>query len=84
VYLLESGGQKLLIAGDLINVSAVQFPRPDIATAYDTDAAEAASSRKRVLEYAAKNGVQFTGMHLIFPAFGTVAQTGAGFLFAVK
>jgi glyoxylase-like metal-dependent hydrolase (beta-lactamase superfamily II) len=84
VYLLESGGQKLLIAGDLINVSAVQFALPGIATAYDSDAAEAASSRKRVLEYAAKNGVQFTGMHLIFPAFGTVAQTGAGFSFVVK
>jgi glyoxylase-like metal-dependent hydrolase (beta-lactamase superfamily II) len=84
VYLLESGGQKLLIAGDLINVGDVQFPRPDIATAYDSDAAQAAASRKRVLEYAAKSGIQFSGMHLVFPAFGTVSQSGAGFMFAKK
>jgi glyoxylase-like metal-dependent hydrolase (beta-lactamase superfamily II) len=84
VYLLESGGQKLLIAGDLINVGDVQFPRPDIATAYDSDAAQAAASRKRVLEFAAKNGIQFTGMHLVFPAFGTITQSGSGFVFAKK
>jgi glyoxylase-like metal-dependent hydrolase (beta-lactamase superfamily II) len=81
VYLVESEGQKLLIAGDLVNVGAVQFPRPDIATAYDSDAAAAAASRKRVLEYAAKNAVPFTGMHVVFPAIGSVAQTGAGFTF---
>ena len=84
VYLLESGGQRLLIAGDLINVGEVQFPRPDIATAYDSDAVAAAASRKRVLEYAAKNGIQFSGMHLVFPAFGTVSQSGAGFVLVKK
>jgi glyoxylase-like metal-dependent hydrolase (beta-lactamase superfamily II) len=84
VYLIESDGQKLLIAGDLINVGAVQFPRPDIATAYDSDAGEAAASRKRVLEYAAKNAVPFTGMHLIFPAIGNVTQTGQGFSFTAR
>jgi glyoxylase-like metal-dependent hydrolase (beta-lactamase superfamily II) len=81
VYMIESGGQKLLVAGDLINVGAVQFPRPDIATVYDSDGAQAAASRKRVLEYAAKNAIPFTGMHLIFPAIGSVTQSGAGFAF---
>jgi glyoxylase-like metal-dependent hydrolase (beta-lactamase superfamily II) len=84
VYMIESRGQKLLVSGDLVNVGAVQFPRPDIATAYDSDAAAAAASRKRVLEYAAKNAVPFTGMHLIFPAIGSVTQTGTGFAFTAE
>jgi glyoxylase-like metal-dependent hydrolase (beta-lactamase superfamily II) len=81
VYLIESDGQKLLIVGDLINVSAVQFPRPDIATVYDSDGAAAAASRKRVLDYAVKNALPLSGMHLIFPAIGSVSQNGAGFTF---
>jgi glyoxylase-like metal-dependent hydrolase (beta-lactamase superfamily II) len=81
VYLIESEGQKLLIIGDLINVGEVQFPRPDSATAYDSDGAQAASSRKRVLDYAAQNGIVLSGMHLVFPATGTVSRSDSGFVF---
>jgi glyoxylase-like metal-dependent hydrolase (beta-lactamase superfamily II) len=85
VYLVESGGKSLLIVGDLINVGEAQFPRPDIATAYDSDPSEASAARKRVLEYAAKNALPFSGMHLVSPSIGVVTQAGAGFAFeAVK
>jgi glyoxylase-like metal-dependent hydrolase (beta-lactamase superfamily II) len=79
VYIIESRGQKLLVLGDLINVAEMQFPNPEIATIYDTDGNAAASSRKRVLEFAAENGVVISGMHLISPAIGLLMQNGTGF-----
>ena len=36
-YVFESGGQKLIVLGDVIHVGAVQFPDPDVAIAFDTD-----------------------------------------------
>jgi glyoxylase-like metal-dependent hydrolase (beta-lactamase superfamily II) len=81
VFIIESNGQKLLVAGDLINVPAVQIPRPDIATVYDSDAQAASASRKRVLEYAAKNAITFSGMHMVFPAIGSITQNESGFSF---
>jgi glyoxylase-like metal-dependent hydrolase (beta-lactamase superfamily II) len=77
VFLLESGGQKLLIWGDLIHVQDIQFPRPDISVTYDTDPAAAAAIRKRILEYAAANSIPVGGMHLSYPAVGAVSPDGA-------
>ncbi|MDR1950248.1 MAG: MBL fold metallo-hydrolase [Spirochaetaceae bacterium] len=72
VFLVESGGQKLLIWGDLMHVQAIQFPRPDISVTYDTDPAAAAVIRRRILEYAAANSIPVAGMHLVYPAIGAV------------
>lgn len=79
LFLVESGGQKLLIWGDLMHVELIQFPRPDIAVTYDTDPAAAIASRKRTLEYAAANKIPIAGMHLLYPAIGTVSKDGDGF-----
>ncbi|MDR3343296.1 MAG: MBL fold metallo-hydrolase [Treponema sp.] len=81
VYMIESHNEKLLVIGDLVNVAEIQFPRPDIATIYDTDGNAAASSRRRVFEFAAQNGIAVSGMHLISPAIGLLTQNGAGFSF---
>jgi len=83
-YMIESEGQKLLIAGDVINVQAVQFPRPDICAVFDGDADAASGTRKRILEYASENAVSFTGMHLLFPAIGSVTRDGQGFAFTAR
>jgi glyoxylase-like metal-dependent hydrolase (beta-lactamase superfamily II) len=77
IFLLESSGQKLLIWGDLMHVQNIQFPRPDISVSYDTDPAAAAAIRKEVLKYAAANSIPVGGMHLTYPAIGTVTVDGA-------
>jgi glyoxylase-like metal-dependent hydrolase (beta-lactamase superfamily II) len=78
IFMVESGGQKLLIWGDLTHVQEIQFPLPGISVTYDTDPAAAAAARKRVLEYAARNRIPIAGMHLTYPAIGTVtAEDGA-------
>ncbi|GHT69339.1 hypothetical protein FACS1894110_18600 [Spirochaetia bacterium] len=81
VFLLESGGEKLLIWGDLMHVQGIQFPLPDTSVSYDTDPIAAAASRKQILDYAARNKVPVAGMHLVYPAIGRVEAAGAGYRF---
>ncbi|MDR2952620.1 MAG: MBL fold metallo-hydrolase [Treponema sp.] len=81
LFMIENGGEKLLIVGDLLHVAPVQFPRPDISATYDSDAAVAATVRKQVLDYAAKNKIPIGGMHLAYPGIGTVSVEGTGFNF---
>jgi glyoxylase-like metal-dependent hydrolase (beta-lactamase superfamily II) len=79
MFMIENGGEKLLVWGDLMHVEAVQFPRPEISVTYDTDPAAAAASRKQVLEYAAANNIPIAGMHLLYPAIGTINKDGSGY-----
>jgi hypothetical protein len=81
VFLLESSGQKLLIWGDLMHVEGIQFPLPEISVSYDTDSAAAATVRKEILDYAVRNRIPVAGMHLVYPALGTVEQEGTGYKF---
>jgi glyoxylase-like metal-dependent hydrolase (beta-lactamase superfamily II) len=82
LFLLESGGQKFLIWGDLMHAEKIQFPLPSISVSYDTDPGAAAASRLEVLRYAAGNNITVGGMHLIYPAVGTVRAAGEGYAFS--
>ncbi|MFP3090620.1 MBL fold metallo-hydrolase [Treponema sp. TIM-1] len=79
LYLVQSGGEGLLIWGDLIHVQGIQFPLPGVSVTYDTDPAAAAAIRTKVLEYAAGNHIPIGGMHLVYPAIGTVSPQGNGY-----
>jgi glyoxylase-like metal-dependent hydrolase (beta-lactamase superfamily II) len=78
---LESEGKKFLVWGDLMHVQGIQFPVPDQSVSYDTDPLAAAASRKQILEYAVKNNIPIGGMHLVYPAVGTVSADGRGYRF---
>ena len=78
-YLITSGNSKLLIWGDLMHVSEVQFPLPQIAITYDVDSKTAVSTRTRILEEAVKNKWRIAGMHLPFPGIGSVEKDGDGY-----
>jgi glyoxylase-like metal-dependent hydrolase (beta-lactamase superfamily II) len=81
VFLVESGGEKLLITGDMIHVGDVQFPAPDISVSFDTDPAAARSSRRELLAWAEANSIPIGGMHLAFPAVGRVRAQNGGYTF---
>jgi glyoxylase-like metal-dependent hydrolase (beta-lactamase superfamily II) len=81
VFLIENGGEGLLIWGDLMHVQGIQFPLPDIAVTYDSDAAAAIAVRKEILGYVAERRIPIGGMHLQYPALGTVESAGEGFRF---
>jgi glyoxylase-like metal-dependent hydrolase (beta-lactamase superfamily II) len=77
-FMVESEGKQLLIWGDLMHAQDIQFPLPDVSVTYDTDPQAAAAIRKRFLEYAARNNIPIGGMHLVYPAIGTVTPAGNG------
>jgi glyoxylase-like metal-dependent hydrolase (beta-lactamase superfamily II) len=81
VFLLESGGAKLIIAGDYLHIALVQFPNPDISASYDMDKQQAAASRRQILDYAAKNKIPIGGMHVVYPGVGAVEADGNGYKF---
>ena len=81
VYLVEDKGEKFLIIGDLLHVAVVQFPVPEISATYDMDQKAAATVRRQVLEYAAKNSIPVGGMHIVHPGIGMVEAEGEGFKF---
>ncbi len=79
--MIESEKKKLLIFGDLLHITNVQFPYPDYSLVYDADPVKAAETRKRILEMASKEKIYVAGMHIKFPGIGTVSKKGNGYLF---
>jgi glyoxylase-like metal-dependent hydrolase (beta-lactamase superfamily II) len=80
-YLLESGGEKLLVVADLIHVAAVQFPHPEYSLVYDADVKQAVERRRQVLNRVATEKWLIAGMHIPFPGIGSVVKNGTGFDF---
>ena len=78
VFLLESEGEKLLFWSDLVHAAALQFPRPDFNASYDMDPEESAEVRVRFMEKAAIEKLPIAGVHLPFPAVGTVEKNPEG------
>jgi glyoxylase-like metal-dependent hydrolase (beta-lactamase superfamily II) len=78
-WLIQSGGQHLLIWGDIVHLAPVQLARPEARLIYDVDAELAAATRQRVLDWAAKGRITVAGAHLGFPGFGRVTKDGVRF-----
>ena len=81
VFLAESKGKSLLIWGDLVHIEGIQFPYPSVAVRWDTEASAAIAVRSRILAHVAKNRIPVAGMHLLYPAIGTVKAAGTGYEF---
>ncbi|WP_020590661.1 MBL fold metallo-hydrolase [Kiloniella laminariae] len=78
-FLLRSAGQEVLIWGDVIHFTALQFARPDWRVVFDTDMDQAEQTRRRMLDRVAADRVAVLGSHLDFPGLGHVAREGDNF-----
>lgn len=78
-YVVESGGQKLVLWGDLMHVAAVQFADPTVTIAFDTDRRAAAAARRKAYADAARHGYWVAGAHLSFPGIGHLRTEGKGY-----
>jgi glyoxylase-like metal-dependent hydrolase (beta-lactamase superfamily II) len=78
-YVVESGGQKLVLIGDLIHVAAVQMDKPAVTIGFDSDEKAAAMARKNQFDAAAKGGYLIGGAHLQFPGMGRLRAEGRGY-----
>ena len=75
----SSADGKLLIWGDVVHVPSIQFARPELTWEFDTDQAEARSTRQRLLRMAAQANFCVAGAHLDFPGVGIVTKCDNGF-----
>jgi len=78
-YLIASGGDALLLWGDIVHVTGVQFARPDAALTFDLDPDGARASRARVFDWVATDRIRVAGAHLDLPGFGRVVRSGTGY-----
>ncbi|GHU25146.1 MBL fold metallo-hydrolase [Spirochaetia bacterium] len=81
MYLIESDGEALLFCGDLIHVQDIQFAFPELGVIFDVDPDAASANRDYVLEYCAETGIPIAGVHLRYPAIGTVQRDHGAFKF---
>ena len=77
-YEITSGGQKLLIWGDIVHGYEVQFANPDVTTAYDYDQNQAKETRKALMAKVSKDGTMIAGSHLPFPGIGHIESNADG------
>lgn len=81
-WLVTSGGESLLIWGDLVHLQGIQFMYPEAGmSSVDVDSAQAITTRRRIMDMAAADQLRVAGMHLDFPCFGHVARAGDHFAF---
>lgn len=78
-YLVEDGGQALLVWGDVVHVAAVQLDQIQATVKYDTSADQARATRAGLLERAARDHLLVGAAHMAFPGLGHVRRSGAGY-----
>ena len=83
-FLIASKNEQLIIWGDTVHVPEVQTAFPEAGMSFDTDLAQAATSRKRMFDRAASDKLLVAGMHTHFPAFGHLTREGQGFRFCAR
>ncbi len=80
--MVESGGQQLLIWGDVVHVPPVQFAMPEVTIGFDSDQDLARATRAEIMDRAVADRLMVAGMHLSFPGVGYVERrTDAGYHF---
>jgi glyoxylase-like metal-dependent hydrolase (beta-lactamase superfamily II) len=80
-YLVESTGESMLILGDLVLVSAIQFEQPSLVSSFDVDRPAGAATRERIMRMAAEGDWWIAGSHISFPGIGKVRAGMTGWRF---
>jgi len=83
-FMIESGGERLLLWGDIVHLASVQMQRPDATLVFDTEPDVARASRQRVLADVADQRLVVAGAHLPAPGFGRIERAGQGFEFRAE
>jgi len=80
-YMIQSSNARMLAIGDLLHIRPVQFSRPEVTIAYDSDPDRARATRRIVLDMAARENLIIAAAHLPFPGLGYVRKKGASYSF---
>jgi glyoxylase-like metal-dependent hydrolase (beta-lactamase superfamily II) len=80
-WMVESGGDSVLIWGDIVHMPNVQLAAPEAGTILDIDPKQAVATRRRTLDMAIADHQRVAGIHMDFPAFGHIVRAGQGYAF---
>jgi glyoxylase-like metal-dependent hydrolase (beta-lactamase superfamily II) len=78
-YRVVSGGETLLVWGDIVHVSPIQFPDPHVTVTYDSDRDGAEVQRRAVFSEAAQGGFWIGAAHIAFPGLGHIGTKDGHF-----
>ncbi len=80
-FRVASGKKQLIVLGDVTNIPALFAKNPGWHAAFDTDAAMAEASRRKMFDRVVAEKITVTGYHFGMPGAGTIAKDGAGYVF---
>jgi len=78
-YMIEGGGEKLFLWGDIVHLPTFQSARPDAGLRFDVDLALARETRQQTFERVIAEGLEIGGGHLLAPGFARVERDGAAY-----
>jgi glyoxylase-like metal-dependent hydrolase (beta-lactamase superfamily II) len=79
IFMISSGGKQLCYVGDLAHHPVLLLEHPRTQFAFDTDPAQSAESRVKMLTMLAANRTPLLAYHFAWPGIGHVAKAGDGF-----
>lgn len=71
---LESGGQQVVITGDICNHHILSMEKPTWHVLFDMDKEQAVATRLKMLDMLATDRIPMIGYHMPFPAIGFVER----------
>ncbi len=74
--MVENGGRRLMVGGDVLSNNAISFARPDWRIGSDFDRDRAVATRKSLLDQLATDKMPLIGFHLSWPGLGMVERSG--------
>ena len=77
-YLIESGGEQVMLIADTANHYVWSLGYPEWEVRFDMDKAAAAATRKKILGMLAADRIPMIGYHMPFPGVGYVEPRGEG------
>jgi glyoxylase-like metal-dependent hydrolase (beta-lactamase superfamily II) len=78
-YLLGSGGEQLLVLGDVSINPAVNLRNPGWHVAFDQDAKQAEATRRKTFDRVVADKIITAGYHWGMPGAGTIVKDGNGY-----
>ena len=78
-YLLDSGGERLMLTADTANHYVWSVEHPEWEVLYDHDKPQAIETRRRILGRLAAERIPMLGYHMPFPALGFIERDGERF-----
>ncbi len=78
-YMVESGGEQVLLMADTANHYVWSLGYPDWEVRFDADKAMAAATRRKILGMVAADRIPLIGYHMPFPGVGYIETRDDGF-----